>query len=843
MKRRILILLAAAAALLCGCREEAGPRSVEDFNFGWRFKLGDSPDFDYTNFDKEGLRWASADLDDSEWRSLHLPHDWSVEGEFSALNPSTPSGGALPGGVGWYRKTFETPEGAGEGKCVSVEFDGVFMNSTVYVNGRSLGTRPYGYSSFSYDITPLLNPEGDDNIIAVRCDNNDQPNSRWYAGCGIYRNVRLVTTGRTHVAWSGTYVTVSAITEANAVADVEVVLDGPIPDGTTVRNTVRGANGNVVIQGDDIPASARVTDVLTIVKPRLWDIDDTYLYTLETTVLVDGEPVDVYETKFGIRTAEFDVNHGFFLNGRRVELQGVCLHHDMGCLGTAVHYRALQRELETLKGFGVNAIRTSHNPPAPELLQLCDEMGFLVIDEAFDMWRKRKTQYDYARFFDEWHERDLTDFIRRDRNHPCIIMWSIGNELPEQGDSSEDLLENLTPEQANVLLNFMESFNEYTEGDDNPNIVLAKHMAALVKSMDTTRPITAGCNQPFEWNNLYRSGAMEVFGINYHTANYDEVRQWCPDRPIYGSETASSLNSRGVYPQPSTDTLIVPKEWWMTYDTPDHQCTAYDACRAPWAELHEEAWVRIRDREWMAGTFVWTGFDYLGEPTPYSWPSRSSYFGVCDLAGFPKDIYWMYKSEWTDETVIHLFPHWNWSPGDKIDVWVYYNNADEVELFLNGHSLGRDRKEGEKLHAQWLGVPFEPGRLEAISYLNGRVVARESRQTTSEPVRLRLTADRQVIDADGYDLAYVTVEALDASGREVPTADWMLKFKVTGAGELVGVDNGNSADTMSLKGDTKALFNGKALAVVRSFRGIPGSARLTVETEGHGSAHVDIKIK
>lgn len=805
-----IAILAVAMALFCACSQQEGPRNMEDFNFGWRFSLGDSPEF-VSGFNAyTRAEWAAPDFDDSGWRQLHLPHDWSIEGDFSEHNPSTTSGGALPGGIGWYRKTFKTPEGAGNGRRVAVEFDGVFMNSTVYVNGKEIGTRPYGYSSFSYDITSALNPEGEDNLIAVRCDNAEQPNSRWYAGCGIYRNVRLVTTGTLRVAWSGTYVTTPEISSASATVAAQITLDGSIPEGAVIRNIIRNPKGAVVARGEDIVVQSKVTDdTLTIVKPHFWDIEDTYLYTLETLVSAGGEELDRYETPFGVRTFRFDVDKGFFLNDRPVKLQGVCLHHDMGCIGTAVHFRALQRELQTLKDMGVNAIRTSHNPPAPELLQFADDMGFLVIDEAFDMWRARKTRFDYARFFDEWHERDLTDFIRRDRNHPSVIMWSVGNELGEQGD-------------------------------DDPS--LAIHMGELVHSTDPTRPITAGCDQPYEWNNLYKSGIIDVFGINYRTSQYDNARGWYAGTPLYGSETASSLNSRGFYPQSSLDTLIVPEQWYTTYDTPHHQVPAYDNCHAPWSELHEEAWARIRDREWMAGCFVWTGFDYLGEPTPYTWPARSSYFGIVDLAGFPKDIYWMYQSEWTDETVLHVFPHWNWNPGDKVDIWAYYNNADEVELFVNGKSYGRDSKEGEKIHAQWIAVPYEPGEIEVVSYRNGKVVARDSRETTGEPAGIKLTADRSTIGADGYDLSYITIEAVDSEGREVPTANLNCKFSVSGAGELFGVDNGDATDHLSLKGDTKPLFNGKALAVIRSIKGIPGTVRLTVESP-LGTEHIDIKVK
>ena len=830
---RKLIVIAACLAFACACSHKAeSPRTVEDFNFDWRFNLGES------------AQWAAPGFDDSDWRSLHLPHDWSIEGEFSPDNPSGVGGGALPGGIGWYRKHFETPESVADGKVVSVEFDGVFMNSTVYVNGKAVGTRPYGYSSFSYDITPYLNPAGEDNVIAVRCDNADQPNSRWYAGCGIYRNVRLVTTGATHVAWSGTFVNTPEITNSHALVAVEVTLDGPIAPGTTVSNIIRNDKGGVVARSGDLALSGAVLlDTMTIAKPHLWDIEDTYQYTLETTVKNGEEISDVYTTRFGVRTAEFDVDHGFFLNGRPVKLLGVCLHHDMGCIGTAVHFRALQRELEILKSFGVNAIRTSHNPPAPELLYLADEMGFLIDDEAFDMWRKRKTEFDYARFYDEWHERDLGDFIRRDRNHPSVIMWSLANEIGEQGDSFNDALQNLSVEEANYFLNFIDlTMEEALDASISPNVILAQHMADIVRKLDHTRPLTAGCNGPSPTNNMYRSGLSDIFGINYSTRAYDLTDEWFPGTPAYGSETASAINSRGVYPQPSTDTLIVPGQWWLSYDSPDHQLPAYDNCRVPWGELHEEAWVRIRDREWMAGTFVWTGFDYIGEPTPYGWPSRSSYFGIVDLAGFPKDCYWMYKAEWTDETVLHVFPHWNWNVGDKVDVWAYFNKADEVELFVNGKSYGRDHKEGEKLHAEWLSVPFETGKIEVVSYKNGRVVARETRETTGEPVKLKLTADRNTISADGYDLSYITVEAVDSKGRPVPTADLMLDFSVSGAGELFGVDNGNAADTLCLKGDRKALFSGKALGVVRSFKGIPGTARLTVDSP-IGQAHIDIKVK
>lgn len=821
MCKKIKYCFCIAALLIAAACSTNAPRVVEDFNFDWKFKLGDNP------------QWSGNQADCSDWRSLHLPHDWSIEGEFSADNPSTPGGGALPGGIGWYRKSFATPEGV-PGKRVYVEFDGVFMNSTVWVNGEEMGTRPYGYSSFTYDITDALYTDGRANIIAVRCDNADQPNSRWYAGCGIYRNVRLVTVNPLHIAYSGLYITTPEISADKASVKVEAEVENPANVQYTLRYSVLDASGREVATSDQ--------DCFTVQNPVLWSVDNPYVYTLNAQIVASGQIVDSYSQSFGFRTFDWDIDKGFFLNGQNVKLLGVCLHHDMGCLGTAVHTRALERQLQILKDMGCNAIRTSHNPPAPELLDLCDRMGFLVMDEAMDMWRKRKTEFDYSRFFDQWHAADVQDFVRRDRNHPSIFMWSIGNEILEQWNSSEDDVNNLSAEQANLLMNFMSSLPQYDAGEDNPNILLTKHMVDLIKELDQTRTVSSGCNETAPSNNLLRSGALDVYGFNYHTWDYDKIREWYPDKPLFGSETASSLNSRGIYFQPSNQKLRVPEEWWLPYDTEHHQCTAYDDCCAPWADLHEHAWYTIRERDYMAGTFVWTGFDYLGEPTPYSWPARSSYFGIVDLAGFPKDCYYMYQSEWTDKTVLHLFPHWNWEEGQNIDVWAYYNNADEVELFVNGQSFGKDAREGEKLHAQWLSVPYVPGRIEVVSYKDGREVARDVRETSGPASSLALSADRSTISADGYDLSYITVQAVDDQGRPVDNATDMLQFGVSGAGELVGVDNGNPIDHDCLKGTKKALFSGKALAVVRSVKGQKGNITLTVQGFGN-SYKIDIKTR
>ena len=834
MKRLFLPILALLAAV--GCQTEQSPRTVEDFNFDWRFQLGDGEEF------------ALPEYDDSGWRELHLPHDWSIEGEFSKDNPSTPSGGALPGGIGWYRKHFPTPDDI-DGRRVNVEFDGIFMNGTVYVNGQKAGYRPYGYTSLSYDITPYLNPAGEMNVIAVRCDNSEQPNSRWYAGCGIYRNVRLVSTSDIFVEYSGTCVTTPEVSDQSATVHAVVTITNLSGDDRTVKviNRITGDDGKQSRKEHRtlrIPASESVEVEMDIhvSSPHRWDIDDPYMYTLTTTLQYRGRTLDEYVTPFGIRTFSFDADSGFSLNGRQMKIKGVCLHHDMGALGTAVHRRALERQLEILRSYGCNAIRTSHNPPAPELLDLCDRMGFLVMDEAFDMWRRAKTRYDYARFFDEWHERDLTDFVKRDRNHPSIIMWSVGNEILEQWDDLSEEFGDLPAEQQNLLLNFLGSDSSTgSDAEVNQNVLMTRHIVDVLKSLDSTRPVTAGCNETRPMNNLLRSGALDIVGFNYHEQDYDSVRVWYPGKPFIGSETASALNSRGFYLHPSSQLHVVPERWDLPYDTDHHQCSAYDHSRAPWATLHETAWIAVRDRDYAAGTFVWTGFDYIGEPTPYSWPSRSSYFGIVDLCGFPKDCYYMYRAEWTDEPTLHLFPHWNWSEGDKIDMWAYYNTADEVELLVNGRSLGRSRKTADRLHALWEGVEFEPGEITAIAYKEGQEIMRHTRRTASEPTAVTLTADRTQIEADGYDLSYITIDAVDAEGNFAPTAMNQLRFSVEGEGELVGVDNGNAAGTECLKGSSIKLFNGKALAIVRSLRGHTGTITLHVEGDGLQPAEITVE--
>lgn len=833
---KILNLIYAIALMLvvnaCANADASAPRSA-NFDEGWKFNLGDS------------AAYSQPDFNDSSWRSLNLPHDWAIEGDFSKENPSGTGGGALPGGIGWYRKTFTVP-GYKEGEKVYIDFDGAYMNTTVYINGHELGTRPYGYASFSYDITPWLK-EGD-NVIAVKVDNSDQPNSRWYSGCGIYRHVWLRKLDAIHVAQWGTYVTTSDITPDSATVNIATTVDNTSATDAEVTLTTRVINpqGKVsatVTATDNIAAgkSATVNQTARVADPQLWSLDNPALYSVVTDVAVGGKTVDTYQTTTGIRTIEFTADKGFFLNGEQVKINGVCMHHDLGALGAAVNTRAIRRQLEILQEMGVNAYRASHNPPAPEVLALCDSMGILVMDEAFDMWRKRKTERDYARFFDEWHERDLTDLVTRDRNHPSIIMWSIGNEVLEQW--SDAAADTLSLEEANLILNFGHGADKLAkDGDEmSVNSLLTVKLADIVKQLDPTRPVTAGMNEPNPGNHLIKSGALDVIGLNYHDEWYDDAEKNYPGKPLLGSETVSALMTRGYYKNPSDSTIIAPKRWDIPYEDPSFACSAYDNEHVPWGTTHENSLRRMKDDRVM-GQFIWTGFDYLGEPTPYGWPARSSYFGIVDLAGFPKDVYYMYQSEWRpDKTVLHLFPHWNWTPGQTIDLFAYYNNADEVELFVNGKSQGVRSKGDGEYHVMWR-VPFEPGTIKAVSRKAGKTVAEQVINTAGEPAQIRLTPDRATIAADGNDLSFVTVEILDSDGNLCPTAVNEVTFTVEGAGQNEGVDNGNPISLERFKADSRKAMAGKALLIVRN-NGKKGDINVKAVSPGLSYATVTLKAK
>lgn len=817
------LLMGAATTFSLEARE---PRA-RSFNGGWKFMPADSAQF------------MTPAYDDAHWRSLALPHDWAIEGDFSESNPSGTGGGALPGGVGWYRKTF-TLDDAQKGKNLFVDFDGAYMNSTVFINGHELGTRPYGYASFSYNLTPYLNRDGE-NVIAVRVDNAEQPNSRWYSGCGIYRNVWTRSLADVYVPLWGQHVTTD-VTDDIAHVNLKTTLESASTRAVKVQvySTIIDGAGRMIARSEPVYSnldrrhrSVDVTTALTVDKPYLWSPDNPYLYKLFTFVqdAKTGELLDTYDLNIGLRYFNFDAREGFSLNGKPMKINGVCMHHDLGALGAAVNRRGIERQLEILKDMGVNAYRTSHNPPAPEVLELCDSMGLLVMDETFDMWRKKKTSHDYSRYFNEWHERDLTDQIKRDRNHPSIIINSIGNEVLEQwSDANADTL---SLEEANLILNFGHSKEMLaSEGDEiSVNSLLTRKLADMTRALDPSRPVTAGCNEPNPGNHLFRSGSLDLIGYNYHDDWFDSVPKWFPGKPFIITESVSGLMTRGYYRMPSDSMFIWPVRWDIPFYDESFSCSSYDNCHVPWGNTHEGTLRNVREKDFISGQFIWTGFDYLGEPTPYGWPARSSYFGIVDLAGIPKDIYYMYQSQWRpDKNVLHLFPHWNWEPGQEIDMWAYYNNADEVELFVNGISQGILTPEPGKYHASWR-VVFEPGTVKAVSRKDGRVVATREIHTAGEPYALRLTPDRPLINADGDDLSYVLVEVIDRNGNLCPWAENEVTFDVTGSGRNEGVDNGSPISLERFKDSKRKAFYGKAMLIVRN-DGTEGPATVTATSPG-----------
>ena len=821
--KKLLILFVVLAAVTF--RAEA--REKINFDKGWRFILADS------------AQMSLAMYDDSAWRMLNVPHDWAIEGDFSASAPSGNSGGALPGGVGWYRKSFEVAA-ADKGKLFYIDFDGVYMNAKVWINGQLLGQRPYRYSSFRFDLTPHLK-FGARNVVAVRVDNSDQPNSRWYSGCGIYRHVWLVKTEKIHVAHWGTHV----VAEGNKVS-VSVSIDNNTTSQQTVvvRNKIISPAGVQVASASKKlslnPSAKSISSLsqLKVSRPQIWSCETPYIYKVVTTIEQNGKVVDTYETPTGFRTFKFDAEKGFSLNGKSMKINGVCQHHDLGCLGAAVNEDALYRQLRILKEMGTNAVRCSHNPPAPELLAMCDTMGLIVMDESFDMWRRRKTKNDYARFFDQWAERDLTDLVLRDRNHPSILMWSIGNEVLEQWSSAD--ADTLSAEQANLILNAGHDASTLSHGTEmSVNSLLCKNLCEIIRRLDNTRPITAGCNEPDPKNHLFKSGALDIIGFNYHHQWVKDVPKNFPGKPFIFSESVSALQTRGFYMMPSDSVYKAPIEWWLPYQDPSFQCSAYDNMHASWSSTHEETWDVVKHNDFVGGQFIWTGFDYIGEPTPYGFPARSSYFGIVDLAGFPKDSYYMYQSEWTDKQVLHLFPHWNWLDGQDIDLWCYYNNADEVELFINGRSQGvKAKKDDHEYHLMWR-VKFEPGEVKAVARKNGKVVAEKTIRTSGAPAQLRMTSDRIRFgnNPNGDNLAFITVEVIDKDGNLCPRADDQVFFEVEG-GRIVGVDNGNPISMERFKDTKRKAFNGKCLVVVATDGG-----DVTVRAKGYQLGGSEVMVK
>lgn len=792
MIRRIIFLL-----LFCACFSltASAQRKVENFDDNWRFMLGD-----------DSLAKAPT-YNDAKWRVLDLPHDWSIEGIFSEQNPTTQAEGGLPAGIGWYRKIFIVPLTA-KGKEVFIDFDGIYHNSEVWINGHYLGKRPNGYVSFSYELTPYLH-FGTKNVIAVKVDNSDQPNSRWYSGSGIYRNVWLTTLNKAHFKKWATFVTTPTITKDRATVHVSTSVESN-KTPLELKISIWDEAGKIVAQNTAKIENPAGYD-LEIRNPVLWSTDHPYLYKVKLQLLANGNVLDDETMNAGIRSFYFDARKGFFLNGKGMKIKGVCLHHDEGALGAAVHVRAMERQLQLLKDMGCNAIRTSHNPPAPEFLDLCDKMGFLVLDEAFDMWAKKKSRHDYHVDWAQWHVRDLQDQVLRDRNHPSVFMWSIGNEIREQFDTT--------------------------------GISIARELVRIVKSIDTTRPVTSALSEANPKKNfIYQSGALDIVGLNYHPEAWPDFPKNYPGQKFIATETTSAYETRGFYEQPTDSTRHWPASAKAPFKgNPEFAITSYDNVAAYWGATHEDTWKVIKKYDFLSGLFVWTGFDYIGEPTPYPWPARSSYFGIIDLSGFPKDVYFMYQSEWTNKPVLHLLPHWNWKPGQVINVWAYYSQADEVELFLNGRSLGIRRKKGDSLHADWK-VKFEPGVLKAVSRRNGKIVLIKEIHTAGAPAEVILTADRSTIKANSKDLSYITVKIVDKDGNVVPDAENLVHFRLKGRGVIAGVDNGSQSSMEPFKADHRKAFHGMCLAIIQSDKK-PGEIEFDAVSNGLTSSKIVVNSK
>ena len=805
-----------ALALFAEPQGEVKRERQLSFNDGWRFHRGDAPGAEKPEFA------------DSAWGEVRLPHDWAIEGPFDPKYD--PHCGGLPFyGVAWYRKTFKLPD-APKDRRYTIEFDGAMANAQVWLNGQLLGGRPYGYIGFSFDLNPHLRSGAQENVLAVRLAPEDR-SSRWYPGAGIYRNVWLVVTAPVHIARWGTYITTPLVTENKATASVrtEIRNDTSQAAQVTLETTIEDAAGKTVSRSAStrtIPAGAvqAVEQQLEIGTPQRWDISRPYLYRA-ISALSDGNNVlDRYVTRFGVRTVEFNRQKGLLLNGRHLKIQGVCLHHDLGALGAAVNRRAIERQLQIMKSMGVNAIRTSHNPPAPELLDLCDTMGLMVMDEAFDMWANPKLPNGHGKYFGEWAETDLRDMIRRDRNHPGIILYSIGNEVREQ--SSPD------------------------------GWKIAKRLTEICHEEDRTRPVTSAFDNPDGAIKNGLAAQVDIPGFNYKPTRYQQILNEHPDWIILGSETCSCVSSRGVY--------HLPIESYEKHES--LQISSYDVISPPWANLPDVEFDAQEKVPAVLGQFVWTGFDYLGEPTPFfsrkgsqsDWPARSSYFGIVDLAGFPKDRYYLYRSQWTTEPMVHVLPHWNWSgrEGQKIPVMAY-TNCDEVELFLNGKSFGRKLRGSEpvelpvgsnvsagqrfrsKYRLLW-EVPYEPGSIRAVAFRSGKQVAADEVRTAGPPARVTLAPDRSTISADGEDLSFVTARIEDKDGNLCPLADNLVRFKLEGAGRVAAVDNGNPATVEPFQADYRKAFNGLCLVIVRSERGRTGNISIAATSDGLSPAQTTV---
>lgn len=788
----------------------------------------------------ENVAYTTKDFNDAGWRQLNLPHDWAIEGDFVRELPGE-TGKRPYAGIGWYRKHF-TISKSDQGKQIYLDFDGAMSYPTVWLNGKFVGGWTYGYSSFRLDLTPFLNYNGE-NVLSVRLENLPE-SSRWYPGAGIYRNVWLVKSAPIHVGHWGTYITTPEVSADSATVKIKTTITNNLQTnaGIKTQTSIYEINaddqkiGKAVSASEKIPldlaakSSGTSETNLQIKNPKLWNTETPNRYVAITDIEQNGKVIDTYQTPFGIRTIKFDAEKGFLLNGKRVYLKGVCQHHDLGALGSALNTRALERQIEILKEMGVNSIRTSHNPPAPELLDLADKMGILVMDEAFDAWARGKKKNDYHLVFADWHEKDWRSQLRRDRNHPSVILWSTGNEIWEQG----------TPEGHKI----------------------SEDLRKMAHEEDPTRQTSAGANDVRSGYNGFQK-TVDVFGYNYKPEEYIKFRRENPSIPFLASETASTISSRGEYYFPVSDDKGKGQV--------NFQISSYDLSAPPWATPPDWEFEGQDKAPFTAGEFVWTGFDYLGEPTPYDGKlkkapeindpvlrqqvenelaqtgeiqliSRSSYFGIIDLCGFKKDRFYIYQARWRSELpMTHILPHWNWAEriGQITPVHVY-TSGDEAELFLNGKSLGRKKKGEFQYRLRWNDVVYSPGELKVVAYKNGRKWAEDIVKTTGETAQISMSADRAKIKADGNDLSFITVKITDANGLTVPRSKNRINFEISGAGEIIATDNGDATDLESFQNKSRRAYNGMALVVVRSIKGRSGKITLRAVSENLKSLPISL---
>jgi len=844
---------------------EPNPRSRRPLNVGWRFERGDPPGVSGLGYADaqawvlpsgndflaapaqrfvpptgnlgEGVSYIAPAFDDSAWRSVDLPHDYAIEGPYT--NAISSSMGRLPStGVAWYRKTVSI-DAADAGKSFFIDIDGAMSFSLVWVNGQFAGGWPSGYASYRVDATSLLLP-GQDNTITLRVDNPvpsdaawQNGSSRWYPGAGIYRNVWLVVADRVHVAQWGTHVTTPDVSTSSATIDLDVSVENDSSDSVTAsvatdifeldaagRRIGSPVASTAPVELTIAPGASATADTLTSIQsPKLWGPPPTQQpnrYVAITRVSRDGSLLDRYETPFGVRTLQFDPDQGLLVNGEHVKLNGVCNHHDLGPLGAAFNYRARERQLQLLAEMGSNAIRTAHNPLEPEFFELADRLGFLVLDEAFDVWEQAKAAFDYNVLFREWHEQDLRALIRRDRNHPSVIMWSIGNEVNEQTNP--------------------------TRGPE-----LAQRLTQISHEEDPTRPSTSGMNAA-EPDNPF-SGPIDTIGLNYQGtgvrdrgAQYPTYHEQFPNKLVYGSETVSTFSSRGVYLFPVAPGRAEPALGSSGVDEASGWVSSYDLYHADWSSSPEEEFESQEKWSFVAGEFVWTGFDYLGEPTPLDGVASSSYFGILDVAGLKKDRFYLYQSRWRpDFPMAHILPHWTWPErvGQVTPVHVY-TSGDSAELFVNGVSQGRRTKGQYEYRLRWDDVLYQPGELSVIAYRGGVEWARDSVTTAGAPSQLGLSPDRAALTSDGRDLSFVTLSVLDAEGRLVPRATTPVSFGVTGPGELVATSNGDQTNRTVFSSPQRSAFSGQAVAIVRSLAGQAGEIVLTASSTGLAEARLSI---